>query len=96
MKASWAGWRQHLRAQMERDLDDGVAERIDKWTVKAGSPDLQPLEFMDGGDKVLVCAAVVGEHRALWFNYTMDGPRIVGWDVYEKESKARKAAGLSG
>jgi hypothetical protein len=30
----------------------------------------------------------------LWFNYTMDGPRIVGWDAYESEKKARKAAGL--
>lgn len=94
VKSSWAGWRQGLRAQMERDLDDGIAKRIDKWTNRAGSPDLQPLEFMDGGDNVLVCAAVVGEHRFLWFNYTMDGPRIVGWDVYEKEAKARKAAGL--
>jgi len=94
VKASWAGWRQHLREQMVRDFADGLAERIDKWTGKAGSPDLQPLEFMDAGDKVLVCAAVVGEHRVLWFNYTMDGPRIIGWDVYEKESKARKAAGL--
>jgi hypothetical protein len=94
VKASWAGWRQHLRDQMERDLDDGRAERIDAWSDKAGSPDLQPLEFMDGGDKVLVCAAVVGEHRVLWFNYSLDGPRVVGWDVYEKEAKARKAAGL--
>ena len=79
---------------MVRDFGDGVAESIDKWAESAGGPDLQPLEFMDGGDTVLVCAAVVGEHRALWFNYTMDGPRVVGWDVYEKESKARKAAGL--
>jgi hypothetical protein len=94
VKSSWAGWRQGLRPQMERDLDDGIAARIDKWARKAGSPDLQPLEFMDGGDKVLVCAAVVGEDRFLWFNYTMEGPRIVGWDVYGKEAKARKAAGL--
>lgn len=94
VKSSWAGWRQGLRDQMVRDLAAGIAERIDKWTDKAGSPPLQPLEFMDGGDNVLVCAAVVGEHRVLWFNYTIDGPRIVGWDVYEKEAKARKAAGL--
>ena len=94
VKSSWAGWRQGLRAQMERDLDDGIADRIDKWTERAGSPDLRPLEFMDGGDNILVCAAVVDEHRVLWFNYKMDGPRIVGWNVYEKESKARKAAGL--
>ena len=94
VKSSWAGWRQHLRPQMVRDLADGVTERIDKWTEKAGGPDLQPLEFIDGGHNVLVCAAVVGEQRVLWFNYTMDGPRIVGWSVYEKESKARKAAGL--
>ena len=75
VKSSWAGWRQGLRAQMERDLDDGIADRIDRWEDRAGSPNLQPLEFIDGGDKVLVCAAVVGEHRFLWFNYTMDGPR---------------------
>lgn len=94
VKSSWAGWRQGLRAQMERDLEDGIAARIDKWANRAGRPDLQPLEFMDGGDNVLVCASVVGEHKVLWFNYTMSGPLIVGWDVYEKESKARKAAGI--
>jgi hypothetical protein len=94
VKSSWAGWRQGLRAQMERDLVDGIADRIDKWAKRAGGPDLQPLEFMDAGDNVLVCAAVLGEHRVLWFNYKMEGPRIVGWNVYEKEAKARKAAGL--
>ena len=94
VKASWAGWRQHLRDQMLRDLGDGVADRIDAWNKKTGTPELQPLEFVDAGDKVLVCAAVVGEHRFLWFNYALDGSRIIGWDVYEKESKARKAAGL--
>jgi hypothetical protein len=94
VKSSWAGWRQNLREMMVRDMVDGVPERIDKWVAKAGNPELQPLEFMDGGDDILVCAAVVGEHTTLWFNYTLEGPRIVGWAVYEKESKARKAAGL--
>ena len=55
VKSSWAGWRQGLRPQMERDLDDGIADRIDRWANRAG---------------------------------------IVGWDVYEKEAKARKAAGI--
>jgi hypothetical protein len=94
VKSSWAGWRQGLRDQMVRDFGDGVAERIDAWAETAGRPALQPLEFMDGGDVVLVCATAVGEDKVLWFNYTMDGPRIVGWDVYENEKKARKAAGL--
>ena len=89
VKSSWAGWRQGLRDQMVRDLDDGIPERIDKWAEKAGSPTLQPLEFMDGGDHVLVCAAVVGEEQVLWFNYKLEGPRIVGWEVHEKEAKAR-------
>ena len=94
VKSSWAGWRQTLRPQMERDLDEGIADRIDQWSARAGNPALQPLEFIDGGDHVLVCAAVVGEHAVLWFHYTMAGPRIAGWDVYDKEAKARKAAGL--
>ncbi len=94
VKSSWAGWRQQLRDQMVRDLADGIPERMDAWAAKAGSPALQALEFMDGGDKILVCAAVVREHKILWFRYTLDGPRIVGWDVYDKEKKARKAAGL--
>ena len=94
VKSSWAGWRQGLGEQMLRDLGDGVGERIYKWADEAGGPQLQPLEFIDGGDNVLVCASVVGEHKILWFNYTLEGPRIVGWDVYEKEEKARKAAGL--
>jgi hypothetical protein len=95
VKSSWSGWRQGLRAQMVRDLGDGVADRIDAWADGAGAPALQPLEFMDGGEQVLVSAAVVGEEKVLWFNYTMAGPRIVGWDAYEKEAEARKAAGLS-
>jgi hypothetical protein len=94
VKSSWAGWRQALRDQMLRDLADGIGERIDEWAEQAGGPKLQPLEFIDGGDKVLVCASVVGEGQILWFNYTLDGPRVVGWDVYEEEAKARKAAGI--
>ena len=95
VKSSWAGWRQGLRAQMARDLEDGLADRMDKWAADAGNPGLQPLEFMDGGDNILVCAAIDAEHRVLWFNYTMNGPRIAGWDVYDDESQARKEAGLS-
>ena len=79
---------------MVRDFEDGVAERIDAWAEKRGGPALQPLEFIDGGDVVLVCAALVGEERVFWFTYTMDGPRIAKWDAYENEKKARKAAGL--
>jgi len=94
VKSSWAGWRQSLSDQMVRDFGEGVAERIEAWAAKAGRPALQPLEFIDGGDAILVCAAAVGEGKVFWFNYTMDGPRIVGWDAYESEKKARKAAGL--
>ena len=95
VKSSWAGWRQGLREQMERDLEDGLPERIDAWAEEAGRPDLQPLDFIDGGDVVLVCAIPVGEAKPVWFNYTLDGKRIVGWDVYEDEAEARTAAGLS-
>jgi len=79
---------------MMRDLEEGVAERIEAWAESAGRPTLQPLEFIDGGDIVLVCAAAVGEDRVFWFNYTMDGPRIAGWKAFDDEKKARKAAGL--
>jgi hypothetical protein len=94
VKSSWAGWRQGLRDQMLRDLGDGIGDRIDKWADDAGRPDLQPLEFLDGGDRVLVCASVVGDHKILWFNYTLEGPRIVDWHVFESEDRARQAAGL--
>jgi hypothetical protein len=80
---------------MMRDLEEGVAERIEAWAESAGRPALQPLEFIDGGDAVLVCAAAVGEDRVFWFTYTMDGPRIAGWEAFDDEKKARKAAGLS-
>ena len=80
---------------MTRDLHEGVAERIEAWAESAGRPALQPLEFMDGGDIVLVCAAAVGEDKVFWFTYTLEGPRIVGWDAFEDEKKARKAAGLT-
>jgi hypothetical protein len=94
VKSSWAGWRQSLREQMERDLADGLPEKIDAWAEQAARPDLQPLEFIDGGDVVLVCALPVGGDKPLWFNYTLDGKRIIGWDVYENEAEARSVAGL--
>jgi hypothetical protein len=94
VKSSWAGWRQGLREQMVRDFGDGVDDRIQGWAEEAGNPTLQPLEFVDGGDVILVCAVAVDEDRPLWFTYTMDGPRIVGWQAFENEKKARKAAGL--
>ena len=94
VKSSWAGWRQGLREQMVRDFGDGVDDSIQEWAEGAGDPTLQPLEFLDGGDVVLVCAVAVGEDRPLWFTYMMDGPRIVGWEAFEDEEKAREAAGL--
>ena len=94
VKSSWAGWRQGLREQMVRDFGDGVDDRIQAWAEAAGSPTLQPLEFIDGGDVVLVCAVAVGEDRTYWFNYTMDGLRIVGWDAFDDEARAREAAAL--
>lgn len=94
VKSSWAGWRQGLREQMVRDFEDGVDERIQEWAEAAGEPTLQALEFIDGGDSVLVCAVVVDDEKPLWFTYTLEGPRIAGWDAYEDEAEARAAAGL--
>jgi hypothetical protein len=94
VKSSWAGWRQGLRAQMVRDFGDGVAERVDEWAEAAGRPGLQPEEFVDGGDVVLVSASADEDGRRFWFNYTMDGRLIAGWDAYEDEAQAREAAGL--
>ena len=81
VKSSWAGWRQGLRAQMVRDFEEGVAERIEEWTRSAGNPDLQPEEFIDNGDEILVKARAAGRDEALCFRYTMRGPRIVGWEA---------------
>ena len=81
---------------MVRDFEAGVEERIEAWAESAGSPTLQPLEFIDGGDVVLVCAVAIGEEKPYWFTYTMEGPRIVGWHAYEDEAEARAASGLSG
>lgn len=94
VKSSWAGWRQGLREQMVRDFADGVAERIDGWAEAEGRPGLQPEEFIDGDDVVIVRATADRQGRRLWFNYTMDGSLIEGWDVYEAEAEARTAAGL--
>ena len=80
---------------MVRDFGDGVLERIEAWDESAGSPGLQPEDFVDGGDVILVQASTDEDDRRFWFTYTMDGPRIVGWDAYEDEAEARKAAGLS-
>jgi hypothetical protein len=81
VKSSWAGWRQGLRPQMERDFEEGVAERIEEWARSAGDPDLQPEEFIDNGDEILVRARAVGSGEQLCFRYTLNGPRIVRWEV---------------
>jgi hypothetical protein len=94
VKSSWAGWRQGLEAQWVRDFADGVAERMNEWTASVGVPDLQPEEFVDCGDVVLVHARELQLEKNLWFSYTLAGPRIVAWDVHESEADARDAAGV--
>lgn len=79
VKSSWAGWRQGLRPQMERDLGEGLAERIDEWDEQAGRPGLQPEEFIDNGDEILVRARADETGEEFCFRYTMSGPRIVDW-----------------
>jgi hypothetical protein len=81
VKSSWAGWRQGLEAQMVRDFEAGVAESIREWAEGAGNPALQPEEFIDNGDEILVRARADGTGEQLCFRYTMSGPRIVGWEV---------------
>ena len=81
VKSSWAGWRQGLRAQMVRDFDDGVAERVDEWDESNEKPALQPEEFIDNGDEILVRARAPDRDEPLCFRYTMRGPRIVGWEA---------------
>jgi hypothetical protein len=49
---------------------------------------------VDGGDVVLVSARSDSDGTRFWFTYTMDGRRIVGWDAFDDEAEARKAAGL--
>ena len=94
VKSSWAGWRQNLRDQMVRDFEGDVADRIEAWEQDAGHPGLQPEGFEDGGDIILVSATADDDGKRYWFTYTLNGPRIVGWDAYEDEAAAREAAGL--
>lgn len=89
VKSSWAGWRQQLSEQMTRDFEPGVAERIEAWAEETGRPDLQPEEFVDLGEVVLVRARPDGSESSLWFRYELEGPRIAGWGVYEDEAQAR-------
>jgi hypothetical protein len=79
---------------MVRDLEEGVAERIDAWAEAAGRPGLQPEEFVDGGDVILVQASADTDGRRFWFTYTLEGPRIAGWEAFEDEAQAREVAGL--
>ena len=81
VKSSWAGWRQGLSAQMVRDFEEGVAERIEEWDEANGKPALQPEEFIDNGDEILVRARADGSGEQYCFRYTMSGPRIAGWEV---------------
>lgn len=81
VKSSWAGWRQGLDAQMVRDFEEGVEDSIREWAESAGNPDLQPEEFIDNGDEILVRARAAGRDESLCFRYTMSGPRIVRWEA---------------
>ncbi len=81
VKSSWAGWRQGLMPQMERDLEEGIPEKIREWAEANGNPALQPEEFVDNGDEILVRARADGSGEQFTFRYTMSGRRIVGWDV---------------
>jgi hypothetical protein len=81
VKSSWAGWRQGLEAQMVRDLEEGLPERIREWDEANGSPALQPEEFIDNGDEILVRARADESGEQYTFRYTMDGRRIAGWEV---------------
>jgi hypothetical protein len=94
VKSSWAGWRQGLEAQWVRDFEDGVMERMAGWSESTGAPDLQPEGFVDCGETVLVHARDLSRSQDLWFRYTLEGARIVGWDVHESEADARDAAGV--
>lgn len=89
VKASWAGWRQGLHDQWVRDLEDGVEQRMREWTAAAGDPELQPEEFVDAGDVILVRARIVGREDPVWFRYEMTGPRIKSWGAYDDEAAAR-------
>ena len=93
VKSSWAGWRQGLESQWVRDFEDGVRERMGEWEDSIGTPDLQPEGFIDCGDTVLVRAQELQLGKTLWFRYTLEGTRIVSWDVHESEDDARQAAG---
>ena len=84
VKSSWAGWRQGLEAQMVRDFEEGVAQSINAWAEAAGNPDLQPEEFIDNGDEILVRARADDGGETFCFRYSMRGPRIAGWDVVEQ------------
>jgi hypothetical protein len=81
VKSSWAGWRQGLEEQMVRDFEEGVEDSIREWAESQGNPDLQPEEFIDNGDEILVRARAAGRDASLCFRYTMSGPRIVRWEV---------------
>ena len=89
VKASWAGWRQGLHDQWVRDLEAGVEERMREWEDAAGKPDLQPEDFIDEGDVILVRARILGRENPVWFRYTMTGPRIADWSAHDDESAAR-------
>ena len=81
VKSSWAGWRQGLHEQMGRDFEEGVGESIAEWDRENDSPALQPLEFVDNGDEILVKARADDSGEQYTFRYTMNGRRIAGWEV---------------
>ena len=90
VKASWAGWRQGLHDQWVRDLDDGLEERMREWTASADDPELQPEEFVDEGEVILVRARILGREDAVWFRYEMNGRRIANWSAHDDEAAARE------
>jgi ketosteroid isomerase-like protein len=81
---------------------DGVLQMYADWTADFDDFEMEPAEFVDAGDRVVVEMIQRGAGRTsgvsvegrFWFVYTLAEGKIARQDVYQSKEQAFEAAGL--
>jgi ketosteroid isomerase-like protein len=88
---------------MEHVGHEGILQWIDNWTGAFEEFEMEPTEYIDLGDKVIVCAlqratgaaSGVPVEQTFWFLQVLRNGTIVRIGIHATEDQALEAAGLS-
>jgi ketosteroid isomerase-like protein len=78
----------------------GIQEMYDDWTADFGEFEMEPLEFVDAGERVVVGMIQRGTGKAsgasvegrFWFVFTIVDRRVTRQEVYNRREEALEAA----